>query len=122
MRHVVASLLCGLWLATSLSGVAAASRSAHLSVSPAVAFAPAFWRLRLTIEPNDDQRACRIEADSGLYQRATEIPLDGLAGPKTLWVEWPNMPAGTYRVLLQVATETEIVASDEQTVIVVARF
>lgn len=120
-RRLALGVVAGWLLCGATPPVDASSRDVRLTITPQVAFEPARLRLRITVRPFADQRVVRVETDGGSYSRATELPLNGEAGPKTLWVDWPNVPAGSYTVTVRVATSTTVVAQDAQTVTVVGR-
>jgi hypothetical protein len=69
-----------------------------LRVSPAVALAPAFVTVRITIEPSDNNRMLNIEVDSSTYHRSSEIPLDGRRTPRLTVFEVKDLPTGLYEV------------------------
>ena len=113
--------LLGLGLVALSAQAQANVRSIQLHLTPLVSFEPAFWRMRVIVTPQADQRAVRIETDSGGFGRVTELPLDGLGGPKVLWVEWKDLPGGVYLVVARVLTERSVVAEDRQQARVVPR-
>ena len=83
--------------------VAAASQPAaverlKLTVSPSVAFAPANLVVRTSIEPDAQNRAVEVEAESSAFYRSSEIDLDGDRASRTNTFELRNLPPGVYEV------------------------
>jgi hypothetical protein len=69
-----------------------------MAVSPAQAFAPAKLTIRVHVEPDAGNRALEVVADSGEYYRSSRIQLDGADAPRTISVEFPDLPGGDYEV------------------------
>jgi hypothetical protein len=69
-----------------------------LSVSPAVAFAPATLIVRAKIEADARNRTVEIVAESPSFYRSSEIQLDGDKAPRTNMFEFRGVPSGTYDV------------------------
>jgi hypothetical protein len=67
-------------------------------VSPSKAMAPATLRVRLGVEPTTENRALDVVVDSGDFFRSSEIALDGERAPRTIIMEFPGLPGGTYVV------------------------
>jgi hypothetical protein len=96
----------------TLSGDTDPARRVTLhSVGGYIVRAPATLRLRVTVEPVEDQRLLRVECVGEDFGRASELPLRGVDGPRTSWVEWRDIPAGEYELRAWVATSTKFVAS-----------
>jgi hypothetical protein len=71
----------------------------HIAASPAIAFAPAFLRIRVRVEPQAANRTLAIAAESDGYYRRSLIELEGdNNGPRTFFVEFKNVPAGAYEL------------------------
>lgn len=67
-------------------------------------FAPASLRLRVTVEPHDENRRLTVEADSGSFYRSTDEDLTGKS-PRTRWIDaYRDFPAGDYVVTATVRT------------------
>jgi hypothetical protein len=77
---------------------AGAGEPMTLSVSPAVAFAPATLIVRAKIEADARNRTVEIVAESPAFYRSSEIQLDGDRSPRTNTFEFRSMPPGTYDV------------------------
>jgi hypothetical protein len=75
-----------------------AGQRISIRVSPAVALAPAFLRVQVTVEPNDDNRLLDIEIDSPAYSRTSEITLDGKNAQRVNLLEVKGVPSGLYEV------------------------
>src|SRR5215475_6312863 len=72
--------------------------SLKMSVSPAQSLAPAYLRVRVTVEPNAVNRTVAIVAESHDYYRSSEMPLEGEHGPRTLLFEFRGVPSGDYQI------------------------
>ena len=70
----------------------------RIAVSPAHAFAPAFLRIRVSVEPNAANRALTIIANSEGYYRSSLIGLEGETRARTFFVEFKQVPAGEYKL------------------------
>ena len=70
----------------------------EMTVSPAVAFAPAHLTVRAIIEARDQNRAMKVVAESGDFYRASEVELEGDKAPRTNTFEFRSLPSGTYQV------------------------
>ena len=92
-----------------------------VTVSPAVAFAPATLVVRARIESDTRNRAVEIVAESPTFYRSSEVQLDGDRAPRTNVFEFRAVPSGTYDVkatLLDAGGQPR--ASVRQTVSVIA--
>ena len=69
-----------------------------MNVSPQTSFAPANLLVRLTIEPNDANRVVEIVAESNEFYRSSQVALEGDRGPRTVQLQFRNLPGGTYVV------------------------
>ena len=85
-----------------------------------VHFEPATFRLRIRVEPHQDNRGLTAAAIvDGLVIRSSYEQLDG-SSPRTRWVQWPDMPAGDYTVLAHLA-RTQQTLTDRAAVTVIGR-
>ena len=89
--------LCGLCVAVAMP-VSGGDRMT-MTVTPAVALAPSPLRVRVRIEPSDENRSLIVAADSSGFYRSSEIQLDGERAPKTIEVEFREVPEGEYDIL-----------------------
>jgi hypothetical protein len=112
-------------LALLLTGVFVAVAPIHgtdslkMSVSPAQSLAPAYLRVRVTVEPNAVNRTVAVVAESDDYFRSSEMPLEGDQGPRTLFFEFRGVPSGDYQIRSVVGdAEGHEVASVNQKVFV----
>lgn len=69
-----------------------------MSVTPRQALAPVNLRVRVRIEPHADNRTLVVVADSADFYRRSEIPLEGERSPRTVWLQFPDLPSGDYDV------------------------
>jgi hypothetical protein len=85
------------FLATAVAATNA-DECMRMKVSPLQALAPVNLRVRVQVEPNADNRYLTIVADSPTFFRSSQIPLEGDRAPKTITVEYPNVPGGQYEI------------------------
>ena len=95
-RMTIRSLLVGTLLI--LGGPAGAGDKLTMHVSPAMAYEPATLAIRLSIEPDANNRIVLVVADSGEFYRSSEIQLDGERAPRTSVIWYRSVPAGDYDV------------------------
>ena len=81
-----------------LGAPAGAGDKLVIQVSPAMAYEPATLAIRLSIEPDSNNRILLVVADSGEFYRSSEIQLDGERAPRTNVVWYRSLPAGDYDV------------------------
>jgi uncharacterized protein (DUF58 family) len=84
-------------LAATVSYVAAAD-AVSVSVSPSVAQEPAQITVRVTVEPNPDNRAVEVITESTDFFRKSHRQLDGDRASRTSFFEYRGLPAGDYDV------------------------
>jgi hypothetical protein len=79
-----------------LSCAAALSANDPLSMadSPAQSFAPTNLTIRVHIEPDADNRALEIVVESAAYYRSSRVQMDGAEAPRTISIEFRNVPGG----------------------------
>ena len=95
-RYAFAMGMC--LLTGSLGTPIDAQGALELNVSPRFSSAPATLRIRATIPPDAANRAVMIVADSDAFFRASEVPLSGENAPRSVMVEYKNLPAGNYAI------------------------
>jgi hypothetical protein len=79
-----------------VSGQADATVALH--VSPRFATEPATLTIRATVERHADNRGLQVRIMSSGYSRSSFVQLDGLDGPRTTTMTYPEIPGGTYEV------------------------
>ena len=87
-----------------------------LQVSPRVATEPATLTIRATVERHADNRGLQVRIISSGYARGSFVQLDGLDGPRTTTMRYPEVPGGTYEVqttVLGPGGQTRATASQE---------
>jgi hypothetical protein len=111
-------LLTGIFLAVApIRG----SESLKMSVSPTQSLAPAYLRVRVTVEPNEVNRTVVVAAESDDYYRSSEMALEGEQGPRTIFFEFRGVPSGEYQIRSVVGdAKGHEVASVKQNVNVIA--
>jgi hypothetical protein len=70
----------------------------NLHASPSVTAAPAVVRIRVSVAPDAANRAVAVIADSDDLFGSSEVPLPGERAPRTIFVEFRSLPAGTYEI------------------------
>jgi hypothetical protein len=96
--------LCGLCVAVAMP-VGGGDRMT-MTVTPEQGFAPSPLRVRVRIEPSAENRSLTVTADSGEFYRSSEIQLEGERAPKTIELEFRNVPEGDYDILGVVTDST----------------
>jgi hypothetical protein len=54
--------------------------------------------IQLSIEPDSDNRAIQVIAESGAFYRSSEVELDGDRAPRSSVFWYRSLPAGDYEV------------------------
>jgi hypothetical protein len=85
-------------LAMMATTVTSAKEPLALRVSPAMSFAPADLMIRARVEPDADNRAMEVVAESGDFYRSSSIQLEGDRAPRTVTLEFRGLPPGEYAV------------------------
>ena len=75
-----------------------ADRAVAIKVTPAVALAPAYLSIRITIESNAENRGLEVVTESRDFFSSSQIQLDGERAPRISVVNLEHMPAGMYEV------------------------
>lgn len=116
MRYTRLWLSSLLFLTSSLG----AEQKLTLNVTPQQSFAPANLLVRLTIEPDSANRVVEVVAESGEFYRSSQVTIEGDRGPRTVLLQFHNLPGGAYEVKGIVSDETgKETASDVQRVDVI---
>ena len=89
-------LVLGLTLAAT--SAAGANQPLAIKVSPAVSFAPANLVIRTSVDPDADNRALEVVAQSEDFYRSSTVTLDGDHAPKTTQFEFRSLPPGEYEI------------------------
>ena len=69
-----------------------------MQVSPAMSFAPANLVIQTRLEPDADNRAMEVIAESDDFYRSSAMQLDGDRAPRTARIEFRSLPPGEYQV------------------------
>jgi len=85
-------------LTVMMTTVVGAKEPLSMRVSPAMSFAPANLVIRTRLEPEADNRAMEVVADSGDFYRSSAIQLEGNRAPRTVTFEFRSLPPGDYEV------------------------
>jgi hypothetical protein len=89
-----------------------ANEKLTLQVTPSVSRAPTALIVRAYVEPDVANRRLRIEADSDVFYRSSEIQLDGDKAPMLTEFRFKSVPGGEY-----IVRATLFDAMGEQTVV-----
>ena len=73
-----------------------------LRMTPRFVSAPGYLRSLIRVLPNADNRLMRVEIDSDSYYRSSEIQLDGASAPMSHFMDWKEVPAGKYDLIVTV--------------------
>lgn len=93
--HMQLVILAGLLAAISALD---AADTVSLRVTPNVAYAPATVSITVTVEPDGQNRALLVEADSAAYYRSSQIQLDGEHAARTHRLLFRGLPPGEHVV------------------------
>lgn len=77
---------------------AAGNEGLSLRVSPEMCVEPAYVLVRVTIEPDEDNRSLEIVAESEDFFRSSQIELDGAHASRIRVLQYRGLPAGEYEV------------------------
>src|SRR6266404_5045473 len=88
--------VCGLAVMTTT--VVGANEPLTMQVSPALSFAPANLVIRTRLEPDVNNRAMEVIAESVEFYRSSAIQLEGDRAPRTAMFEFRSVPSGDYEV------------------------
>jgi hypothetical protein len=83
---------------TLLAAPVRGTENLRMSVSPTLSTQPAVIRVRVSIEPSDENRFIRIAAESADYFRSSEVEIDGASASRISQFEYRGLPAGDYIV------------------------
>lgn len=89
------------WFAAALLTIAfpaGAGETITIAVSPRRSIGPTNLTVLLRVEPNADNRALEVVADSGDFYRSSQIQLDGDRAARTVYVEFRGVPSGEYQI------------------------
>ena len=87
-----------LLLTLAATAAAGANQSLGIKVSPAVSFAPANLVIRTSVDPDADNRALEVVAQSEDFYRSSTVTLDGDRAAKTTQFEFRSLPPGEYEI------------------------
>jgi hypothetical protein len=92
-------------LAPARAAVAQADKPADeltLRLTPRFVSAPGYLRSLIRVAPHQANRMLRVEIDSESYYRSSDIQLDGASAPMSHFVDWKEVPAGKYSLIVSV--------------------
>jgi hypothetical protein len=73
-----------------------------LRLTPRFVSAPGYLRSLIRVAPHDANRVLRVEIDSESYYRSSDIQLEGASAPMSHFVDWKEVPAGKYSLIVSV--------------------
>jgi hypothetical protein len=79
---------------------------------------PATVQITVAVEPDEKNRALRIEADGERLFRASELSLEGASAKRMHAVEFKNLPAGNYVLRAEVLGSNDVRGMAEQELVV----
>ena len=79
---------------------------------------PATVQITVVVEPDEQNRMLRIEADGDRFYRASELTLSGQEDPRVHSLVFRNLPAGSYELRAAVFSTTELRGQAMQEVVV----
>ena len=79
---------------------------------------PATVQITVAVEPDDENRVLRIEADGERYFRASELTLTGALDKRLHAVEFKNLPAGSYTLRAEVRSHEAVRGQASQELVV----
>jgi hypothetical protein len=89
-------LILGMTIAATAA--AGANQPLAIKVSPAVAFAPANLIIRISVDPDADNRSLQVVAESDDFLRSSTVMLEGERAAKTTQFEFRSLPPGEYAI------------------------
>jgi hypothetical protein len=89
----------GLLLGLFIVATASTGASQRLAVdAPTVMLAPGHLVVRTLVDPDPENGAIQVVAESSDFYRRSEIELDGNAAPRSSTFEYAGLPRGTYEI------------------------
>jgi hypothetical protein len=82
---------------------------------------PATVQITVVVEPDEQNRMLRIEADGDRFYRASELTLAGTEDPRVHSLVFRNLPAGSYELRAAVFSTTALRGRTSQEVVVTGR-
>ena len=67
-----------------------------------VVTAPGYLRSLIRVAPNAENRSLRVSIDSDAYYRSSDIQLEGASAPMSHFMDWKEVPAGKYDLIVTV--------------------
>jgi len=79
---------------------------------------PANVQITVAVDPDEDARTLRVEADGDAMFASSEVPLNFRDGKKVYALEFKNLRAGMYTLRAEVLSARSVVAMAEQELMV----
>jgi len=90
-------LLAGALLLVAL-GPVSTEDAVSVTVSPEVAFEPAWVTVRVYAEPQEDYRVLEVVTESELFYRSSRLQLEGERASRASEFRYRGLPAGEYDI------------------------
>ena len=115
VKAAVGGFLLG-WSLQMLGSVATQPPRLALEVMPRVCSVPCTVRVRVQVEPNEDNRQLTVEVTGDNYSSVSSILLDGANAPRTQPFFWyRDLPSGDYEVAVTLLTTSGSTVTRAQT-------
>lgn len=100
MRYQRYQVVAFILVTAVLSGIRPGHADSRLKIEvwPHVSTAPANVRVRAIVEPNAENRALQVSADSGDFFRSSYMPLAGIDAATVNETMIKNLPGGHYDI------------------------
>jgi hypothetical protein len=104
----------------AIGGWSAQAESAvEVTVRPAVTSAPGYVNIVARVEPDEENRALVIAADSGDFYRSSYVQLDGKDAARMYPLALTGIPAGEYKITVELLSSTGVRATGHGAVSVI---
>lgn len=110
-RRIIASLLFGSVLLAGGAAPGNAREVVEIVLHGRYFSEPATVRFMVAVEPDQDNRTLRVEADSADLFRASELTLNGADEKRLHTIMFKNLPAGYYTLRAQVLSSSEVLGT-----------
>lgn len=102
----------------ALSGTLGAKDNVEIRITGHFFAEPATVQMIVAVEPNEDNRTLRVEADGDNMFCATELPLAGDKEQRLHTIQFKNLAAGEYTLRAQVMSNSSVRSQTEQAIMV----
>jgi hypothetical protein len=117
LRRIIVSVVLAAGIAAA-STVARGSAVVEIRNRGRFYSAPATLYLTIAIEPDEDNRLLRVEADGDALYRSSEVVLNGAGSQRLYTMSFRSLPAGTYMLRAAVMSATKVRGVAEEEILV----